>query len=115
MADITIKRGDTWPKITATLEQFNEETGKYEAIPLAGVEHVKINMKSADGSVLIEGTCTVTNAAKGEVSYTWGLTDTAYASLYSVEFEINWTSTEIQTVPNSGVRQILIEPEVGHT
>lgn len=115
--DITVKRGDTWPPLKATLEELNEEVSPavWEPVNLTGAESIHFNAKSEDGTVLIEGNCVVTNAAQGKVSYTWGATDTAYASQYKVEFEIHWTSTHIQTIPNSGIRGMLIEPEVGST
>lgn len=119
-ADITLKRGDTWPPIHTVLEQENPETKAYEPIPnLAEATSVKINMRSTDGKVLVEGLCKVEAATRlkreGEVEYEWGEDDTAYAATYKVEFEIHWTATHIQTVPNQGVREILIEAEQGVT
>lgn len=109
-ADLTLKRHDTWPPLKAALEQTNESGGK-EAINLTGAIKVKLIMKA--GATVVEGTCAIVSAAAGTLEYTWAAGDTATAGTYEVEFEIEWTSTHFQSVPNEGHKTILIETDLG--
>lgn len=106
MADITLKRHDTWPPVKATLKQTNEGTGNQEPIDLTGAVKVTFIMKT--GSTLVEGTCSIVNAKEGKVEYVFAAGDTAIAGSYEVEFEIEWSPTKIQTVPNGGYNSIVI-------
>jgi hypothetical protein len=105
MPDLTIKAGDTYPAFVAVLEEI---TGP---IDLTGADGVTMRMAS-DTVTLPSLTCTVVDAAQGIVSRVFTSGNTATPGLYSVEFEIEWDAGEIQTVPNDGVKEILIVDSV---
>lgn len=113
MPNLIVKQNDTWPTVKAVLEQLNEETGKKETIDLTTALKVTMIMKSTDGKTLLEGVCAITAPKAGKVEYAWQAGDTEVAALYNVEFEIEWSASKIETVPNSGYQQILIEADLG--
>lgn len=96
-ADFTIKRGDTWSPIEAILK---DQSGP---IDLTTASKVKMLLKS--GSTLImTGPVTIapnqsTNET-GKVTYEWEEGDTATIGTYNCEFEIEWESGKIESVPN---------------
>lgn len=98
----TIKQNDTAPPLVATLTQGTPAV----AINLVGAT-VKFIMKQGAG-VAITGTCTLTDAANGIVTYSWISADTAVNGTYDVEFEITHASGKVQTVPNDGYKQVII-------
>jgi hypothetical protein len=93
MPSLELKRFDTYPPVQATLTDSNGP------INLASATTVKFIMKGT--SVLVTGSCTIVNAATGQVQYAWGVSDTSVADIYQVEFEIHWNNGGIQTVPNT--------------
>lgn len=105
MADLTIKQNDTWPPLKATL---TDENGP---IDLTTATAVRVIMKGT--TVTIDGVCTVVSATTGEVSYTWAAGDTAVNGSYNTEFEINWGSGRIETVPNDSYKTVEIKDDLG--
>jgi hypothetical protein len=118
MADITLKRGDLgrpivrrlWEKIVQ--ETVDATTGvitqtiTYQPINLTGATSVRLVLKDTTGNTSGGGTATVTNATQGEVTYTTVATDLSVVRLWNMEYEITWSATNIETVPN--------EPPAGH-
>ena len=102
MADATIKQNDTWPPLVATLTK-----GDNTPIDLTTAGTVYINIKPPSGPVT-QGTCTITDAAQGVVSYTFGTADTAMVGTHRVEWDIDFGSGKRQTAPNDGYREIQI-------
>lgn len=96
MANFSLKQDDTWPAINATLSDANGP------INLTTATTVKILLKPTGGGTLIQGTCTIVNAAAGTVRYQWVTGDTVAAGTYNGEFEITWADGKIGTVPNEG-------------
>lgn len=94
MADFTIKQNDTWPPLVAIL---SNQDGP---IDLTTAAQVKMYLRGT--TVTINGTCSITNAAAGEVTYTWAVGDLAVNGNYDGEFEITWASGKKETVPNDG-------------
>jgi hypothetical protein len=108
MADRTIKQHDTWPPLTAVLKASGLP------IDLTAATLVKVLAKNSTGSVTWSGNCTVTDAAGGAVSYAWtGVTDTATANTYNIEFEIQWSSGKVTTVPNDGYLSLEVKADLG--
>lgn len=112
MADLTIKANDTHPDLVVTL---SDESG---AVDLTSATQVKLIMKSTVVSpvVTVTGMMTkdpdqVTNT--GRASYGWIAEDTATPDTYDAEFEVTWPSSEVQTFPNSGYKEIVIEADLG--
>jgi hypothetical protein len=110
MADVTIKRNDTWPPLKAVLA---DDAGP---INLAAAASVTLKMRSS--TVLVSaGSAVITNAAGGEVTYYWKAAsvgppavpaDTGFVGIYNVEWEITWSAGGVQTVPNSGYSTVEI-------
>jgi hypothetical protein len=44
----------------------------------------------------------------GTVQYNWGATDLQVADSYTVEFEVTWPASQVQTFPNSGYGNIAV-------
>jgi hypothetical protein len=101
MADIAMKRGDSRPKLVRNLKQTVNTVET--AINLTTATSVLFHMRRNDGAgALLGGTCAITNAVTGEVTYTWVTADTASAASYNGEFQINWNDGGVETVPNGG-------------
>ena len=96
MADFTIKRNDTLPKLEATLQQNNV------VYNLTGATVKFIMKKEGSGTAKVNSAVTVVDAASGQVEYAWddvaGDTDTE--GDYNGEFEVTTGSGEIITFPN---------------
>lgn len=103
MADFTIGQGDRRPVLTATLTQAGEP------LDLTGASGVVFRGVLQDGTTAFTGSCTVTSAADGEVSYTWGANDTATAGLYLCEFVITWSTGVTQTIPTHRQATLLVK------
>lgn len=112
MADNTlrnIKQHDTWPTLDAVLKD-----GNGDPIDLTAATQVKVLAKNSTGSVTWSGTCTITSAPAGAVTYTFtGVTDTSTVNSYDAEFEITWTSGKITTVPTVGYFKIVVGADLG--
>ena len=102
MADATMKTGDTWPPLVATLTK-----GDGSPIDLTTATGVTIRMKSPSNAIRT-GACTVTNAAQGIVSYTFIAADTATPGTYRLEWDIDFGSGKLQTAPNDDYRELLV-------
>lgn len=106
MADLTIKRHDTWPPLGATL---SDENGP---IDLTTASQVLVLLKSS--SFLVDGTCTIdTPKTNGHVTYAWVAGDTANSGTYEAEFQIDWGSGRIETVPNDSYDTVTIMDDLG--
>lgn len=105
MPDFTIKRGDTYPPIKATL------TDQDGAINLTSATAVYLLLSSA--SPLIVAACTIVDAAAGKVSYAWQASDTATVRQFTGEFEIHWAAGGVETVPNSDTITVSVVQDLG--
>ena len=107
MADFEIKRGDSHPPIFATLP-----------LDLTTASVVKLLFKTSTGSVTYDRTCTILDAAGGEVSYVWTTADAASGPLsavntFNIEWEITWSDSTKTTVPNKGYKTLEVFPDLG--
>lgn len=100
---LTIKSYDTYPPVAITLTDSNG------AINLTTATGVKFVAKGTQSMTVITGACTITNATTGQVSYSWGATDTQTPDNYPVEIEITWTGGGKQKVPNAAASNPVIE------
>jgi hypothetical protein len=82
-------------------------------IDLTTATAVKLICKIASGATNFTGTCTLVDAANGEVRYMLTSTDLATINTYKGEFEITWASGRIQTVPNTGYFTLVVEADLG--
>lgn len=114
MADVTIKRNDTWPPLKAILSDANGP------IDLTAASSVTLKMRSS--TVLVSaGAALITGPTAGEVTYYWKAAqttptalpaDTGFVGVYNVEWEIQWSSGGVQTVPNINYSTIEIVPDL---
>lgn len=67
----------------------------------------------SQGAAMITGNCTVpAPKSSGQVEYDWLTGDTQVSDTYNVEFEITWSGGGIETVPNAGYAQIVIQDDL---
>jgi hypothetical protein len=98
-----IKQGDRRPLFVVVLkDDFGEATESIVNLTTAG--HASgtafFNMRQVGGAVKISrGTATITNAAGGEVTYSWGTADTNTAGAFEAEVEIIWNDGKPETFP----------------
>lgn len=95
----SIKRGDTWPAITAQLLHQGNPINLSGAI-------VRLVARSAN--VTIQRQATITNDLTGRVQCVLLPEDTAVAGHYHAEFEITFVGGEKTTVPNNDYFSLLI-------
>lgn len=95
MADFTIGQGDRKPDLTATLMENGQ------AINLASASGVTLRATQADGTTGFTGSCTLTSAAAGKVTYSFAANDTDTPGDYRLAFIIDWGSSVYQTVPTA--------------
>lgn len=105
MADLVTKQHDTFPPVVANLRDAEG------AVDLSSATQVRF--LASNGTFTIVGTCTVTDAANGEVTYTWAVGDTANIGTYKVEFEVTWTGGGVQTFPNGDYKELDIVADLG--
>jgi hypothetical protein len=71
-----------------------------EPVNLTTAGTVVFNMRSSGGAVKVSrGTCSITDAANGEVTYAWGTADTNTAGAYEAEVEVLWNDAKPETFP----------------
>lgn len=113
-----IKQHDRLPVLAAALEKSGGTTDG-DPIDLSasgplGVPSVVRFLMRASGAAnsLVAQTATVTAATLGEVEYHWQSGETATSGYYEGEFEILWSASRLQTVPNQGYIPITVVDDV---
>lgn len=110
MADLVIKRHDTYPYLRG---QAKDEEG---LLDLSEADKVKVILKS--GETVIEGTVEVLEGDPEEMNwqYKWKAGDTSISGTYSVELEITWdegsSPPKVETVPNGGYATVEIKDDL---
>lgn len=101
-----IGQNDRLPILTAQLLN-----GDGTPIDLASAT-VVLRMAAEDGTVKINnGSCTIVSAPTGQVSYTWGATDTDTVGDYRSEFIVTVGGLAF-SVPNDGYDTISIQKKL---
>lgn len=125
MSDIYIKRGDVGNTIVRRLwehlvdETVNATTGvvtqtdTFQPINLSTATTVRLLLKDQAGASTGGGTCTITNATLGEVSYTTQTADVTAVRVWNAEYEITFPAGRILTVPASGYFTVEVTPDLG--
>jgi hypothetical protein len=91
---LTFVQGDTAPDITAVI---HEEDAVASVIDLTGAS-VKFQMRRADAKKYqVNSAGSVTDAANGAVSYSWGPNDLAHSGAFIVQWEVTYPGGRIQT------------------
>lgn len=102
-----IKKSDRAPAITATL---GDSSGV--VVDLTGTS-VKFIMTLAGAAVpKVNAAATIVSATGGQVSYSWGASDTDTAGLYRGEWEVTFAGGVKQTFPPDDFVYVLIEPDL---
>jgi len=91
---LTFVQGDTAPDITAIIHEEDDATA---LVDLTGAS-VKFQMRKADDRrYRVNAAATVTDAANGAVSYSWGPNDLAQHGTYIVQWEVTYPGGRVQT------------------
>ena len=100
----TLKLGDTYPPLIATLTDENDA-----AIDLTDATSVDFRMVDSAGAVIVdEVTCSIASPkTSGVVQYDWADLDTAVAGLFKGDFKVTYTGGDVSHHPNNGY--LLIE------
>ena len=91
-----IKKSDTQPSLQATLQYNNGSP-----IDLTNSTIYFIMGKLADYATYRSGTCSTVSDTGGICKYDWSNLDTGSVGTYWGEFEVNWGSGSIMTLPNN--------------
>lgn len=109
----TIKQNDRRPLFVVALkDDFGELT---EApVNLTTASTVVFNMRTATGGTIRvnRGGAAITNAAAGEVTYSWGTADTALNGSYEAEVEVTWADGKVETFPNNSYWTVTIVDDI---
>jgi hypothetical protein len=105
----TLKTGDTEPNLVATL--YKDNGNPYDLS--AGTPTVEFALAEANESTLVvdsdtNASVSITDAANGEVSYSWQAGDTDTKGTYEGEFRVD-DSNGATSFPNRGTFTVHIE------
>ena len=105
MADRTLKKGDTWPPLRATLTVDGE--------PLDLTTADSVTMIAVGPENTLTATLTVLEpATAGRVEHEWEAGETDEVGTHTVEFKVIWSTGVEETVPNTGMRTFAIEEDL---
>jgi hypothetical protein len=96
-----VSQADTLPPYTATL------TNGGSPVNLSTATSVTFIMANYFSGVAATGTATVTNAAAGQVSYSWAQNDLSTPGIYSIQWEVAFPSGTV-TYPTDGYNYLTI-------
>lgn len=104
-----VKKGDRYPGLLVQLRNISSGA----PLDLTNASSVVFRMRTAaaaPGVYKASGTCTITSATTGQVTYAWGPTDTDTLGDYEAEFVVTWSGGLVQTIPTKGYLMITVEP-----
>lgn len=109
---VSYKQNDTTPPYVVALKDVISDVETTVDLTLAS--SAKFLMRQAGGStVKVNATATISDAANGEVTYTWGTADLDTAGNYDAEVQITWASGKVETFPNSTYNRIRVLDDIG--
>ena len=71
-----------------------------------------MRLTDTTGAPAVDHAMTITDAANGRVTYAWQAGDTDTPGAYDVEFEILWSDSTIETVPNNGYESVIVTDDL---
>lgn len=95
---MTYYTGDNSPDLTGSVNAN-----------LAGVSGVELHIRKPDGVVLTKA-ATVTDAATGAWSITWGGSDLSVAGIWTVEAQVTFSGAKVQTF---GPERFVVQSALG--
>jgi BppU N-terminal domain len=109
----SIKQGDRRPVFVVVLKDNFGEPGE-AIVNLTTATSAAFNMRLASGgAVKINAQpATISNAAGGEVTYSWAAQDTDTVGNYEAEVEITWNDGKKETFPNVGYWDVVISDDI---
>lgn len=110
----SIKQNDTRPLFVVVLkDDFGEPTEAPVNLTTAGGTAF-FNMRAVSGGAvkITRGTALVTNAAAGEITYSWTASDTNTVGAYEAELEVQWAGGKVETFPNDGYWEINVTDDI---
>jgi hypothetical protein len=113
MADLTLKRFDTYPPLAVTL---SDASGPID-LTLASAVHMEMQ-NVAKTTLIASLAMTIASAPGGYCKRNWtagGTNETSMADTWSTEWEILWQNGGVQTVPNDGQKSIAIIADLENT
>lgn len=110
----TIKQNDRRPLFVVNLrDNVGEATEAAVNLTTAGSAFFNMRDASSGTMKITRGSATISNAATGEVTYTWGTADTNTASDYEAEIEIIWNDGKPETFPNDSNWEVSVVDDIG--
>jgi hypothetical protein len=103
-----ISQGATAPAITATLV---DQYGNVANLTGASVNFVMTNAFYGNA---VNKAATIVNAAAGQVSYSWGSSDTVNPGLFSCQWQVVFSSGAQETYPQGYYNQVSISPALNN-
>lgn len=106
-----IKRNDTAPSITATLQASSTAVDIQNAT-------VRFHMLDSGGAVVVDAAANndqVTDGSDGstgKVSYDWAAADTDVAGTFRAEWEVTFSDGTIRTFPTPGYTTVIIHGDL---
>lgn len=109
-----IKQNDRRPVFVVVLKDNFGEPGEAIVNLTAAGGTAFFNMRAASGGAvkISRGTALVTNAAGGEVTYSWISADTDTVGSYEAELEVQWNDGKVETFPNDGYWTVTIADDI---
>lgn len=101
-----IKQNNTLPAYTDTLTDTQNNV-----VDLTGAT-VMFHMTNMFAGNVVNAAAIITNAAAGQVSYSWQSGDTATPGVYSAEWTVTFSGGAQETFPLNGYRQIEVLPDL---
>ena len=102
-----IKTNDTKPLLIGTLK--DPAGAKVDISGATARFHMK---KYGASSLKVDALASVTNGSEGQVSYSWSASDTDTAGTYYGEIEITYSDSKLETFPNNGYFNIIINEDL---
>jgi len=96
METFKIKKADTQPSLAVTLQHNN---GSPVDLTSSTIYFVMGNL--TDFSTYRSGLAVIQSATDGTVNYNWAAADTGSVGTFWGEFEVNWGSGSLMTLPNN--------------
>lgn len=104
MSDIVIKAGDTFPVLSVTIVNQDDDT----PVDLTGATVVFRMAPDSGGAIVLSATASVRDGVNGVLEYNWAPGQTDTPGRYRGEFIITMPSGKVMTAPNTSYLDVRI-------